>query len=89
MSDNTSLPSVQEVNDWSPDKVIAFLKFYNEEKKLYLRDEDIKKIENNWVPGPAFLNLTLEKLLASSLSLPYGPAEVIAELVSKIKGEGQ
>ncbi|CAG8454146.1 20771_t:CDS:2 [Dentiscutata erythropus] len=48
MSDNTSLPSAEEVNEWSPDKVITFLKSYNEEKKLFLRDEDIKKIKDNW-----------------------------------------
>ncbi|CAG8775912.1 9525_t:CDS:2 [Dentiscutata erythropus] len=62
MSNNNSLPSVKEVNQWSPDQVIAFLNSYNEEKKLFLRNEDIKKIKDNWIPGPTFLSLTLETL---------------------------
>ncbi|CAG8855568.1 31475_t:CDS:1, partial [Gigaspora margarita] len=86
MSDNTSLPSVEEVNEWVPDDVNTFLR---SKVKKFLRDQDFKKIEDNWVSGPAFLKLTLEKLLASPYELPGGPAEVIAELVNKIKGEGQ
>ncbi|CAG8855088.1 30113_t:CDS:1, partial [Gigaspora margarita] len=89
MSDHTSLPSVEKVSEWSPDKVITFLKSYNEEKKLFLRDGDIKIIEDNWVPGSAFLKLTLEELLASPYELSGGPAKVIAELIKTIKGEGE
>ncbi|CAG8722621.1 17263_t:CDS:1, partial [Dentiscutata heterogama] len=49
MSDDTSLPSVEEVNQWSPQQVIEFLESYNREKKLFLEDGDIKAIKDNRV----------------------------------------
>ncbi|CAG8579540.1 8880_t:CDS:2 [Gigaspora rosea] len=87
MSDHTSLPSVEEVSEWSPDKVIAFLKSYNEETKLFLRDEDIKIIEDNWIRGSAFIELSVKELIEDGLK--RGPAKTIIKLINKIKGEDQ
>ena len=85
MSDNIPLPSVEEVNEWTPDKVNAFLGSHKE--KLSLRDQDIKIIEDNWIRGSAFLKLNVDKLMYDGLK--RGPAETIAELIEKIKGEEQ
>ncbi|RIB04903.1 hypothetical protein C2G38_2221130 [Gigaspora rosea] len=82
----SDLPSVEEVYKWVPDVVNTFLR---SKLKEFLRDQDFKKIEENWISGPALLRLTLGKLLASPYKLPGGPAEVVTELVSKIKGESQ
>ncbi|CAG8601011.1 9892_t:CDS:2 [Cetraspora pellucida] len=87
MSNNTSFPSVQEFNDWSPDKVIAFLKSYNKEKKLFLEDEDIKIIEDNQVCSSVFLELSMEELIKDGLK--RGLAKMIIKLIKTIKGEGQ
>ncbi|CAG8591832.1 26740_t:CDS:2 [Racocetra persica] len=67
MSDNIPLPSVKEVIEWVSDDVNTFLR---SKIKKFLRNQDFKKIEDNWVSGPAFLKLTLEKLLASPYELP-------------------
>ncbi|KAF0520583.1 hypothetical protein F8M41_016229 [Gigaspora margarita] len=82
----SDLPSVEEVNEWVPDVVNTFLR---SKLKKFLRVQDFKKIEDNWVSGPVLLRLTLEKLLAFPYELPGGPADAVAELVSKIKGERQ
>ncbi|CAG8698767.1 1086_t:CDS:2, partial [Ambispora gerdemannii] len=88
MSDNIPLPSVEVVDQkWKKADVINFLQ--ENQDKLDLEDDDIDIIKKNRVSGPAFLELTLEKLLASPYKLPGGPAEVIANLVNKIKGEEQ
>ncbi|CAG8535836.1 1246_t:CDS:2 [Dentiscutata heterogama] len=57
MSDNISLPSIEEVNQWNPKQVIAFLESYNDKQKLYLRNEDIKIIKDNWVYRGEFVAL--------------------------------
>ncbi|CAG8853059.1 25686_t:CDS:1, partial [Gigaspora margarita] len=87
MSINITLPSVDEVNEWWPTDVATFLG--SNRKKLFLEDEDIKKFKDNRVPGPAFLELSKEDLLASPYNLPDGPARTIAGLIRNIKGEGQ
>ncbi|CAG8772049.1 12710_t:CDS:2 [Racocetra persica] len=47
MSDHTSLPSAEEVNEWSPHQVIEFLESYNKEKSYFLEMETLKiTIEN-------------------------------------------
>ncbi|CAG8776161.1 4131_t:CDS:1, partial [Dentiscutata heterogama] len=68
MSINITLPSVEEVNEWWPTDVASFLG--TNRKKLFLEDDDIKTLKDNRVSGPAFLKLTLEKLLASPYELP-------------------
>ncbi|CAI2166278.1 5943_t:CDS:2 [Funneliformis geosporum] len=60
MSNNISLPSVEEVNKWSPDDVITFLG--SNKNELFLRDQDIKTIKDNWLPGSAFLELSQDEL---------------------------
>ncbi|CAG8764780.1 7716_t:CDS:1, partial [Acaulospora colombiana] len=76
-------PSVEEVSKWSPKNVITFLETKKDE--LFLRDQDIKVFEDNWVAGRAFLNLTVEKLERWGMS--GGPAETIVDLIKEIKGE--
>ncbi|CAG8635563.1 2075_t:CDS:2, partial [Ambispora gerdemannii] len=86
---DTSLPSVEEVNQWSPRQVIDFLESYNKEKKLFLEDGDIKAIKDNRVRGFSFLELSKEDLLAPPYNLPDGLARTIAGLIRNIKGEEQ
>ncbi|CAG8476378.1 14477_t:CDS:2 [Dentiscutata erythropus] len=83
MVDNIPLPSVEEVYEWIPDNVITFLESYR--KELYLEDQDIKTIRDNRVTGATFLKLTLGKLLSYPYKFPGRPAELIADLINKIK----
>ncbi|CAG8830671.1 4729_t:CDS:1, partial [Cetraspora pellucida] len=88
MFKNISLPSVEEVQEeWKRPNVINFLK--KNQVELDLDDVHIQILRDNHVSGPAFLELTLEELLASPYELPGGPAKVIAKLINTIKGEGQ
>ncbi|CAG8667354.1 4868_t:CDS:1, partial [Ambispora gerdemannii] len=80
------LPTVNEVEEWKEtEELINFL----HKQDLGLKDKHFDILRKQEVNGISFLKLTLEKLLASPYELPGGPAEVIAELVSKINGEGQ
>ncbi|CAG8775604.1 3819_t:CDS:2, partial [Cetraspora pellucida] len=88
MSSNITLPSFEKVkNKWGPDKVISFLE--SNQETLFLEDGDIKPFRDNRVPGSAFLRLNVDKLIAHPYNLHGGPAETIAELIEKIKGEEQ
>ena len=80
-------PSVKEIKKWSPEQVITFLKFKKNE--LYIREEDIKIIEDNWVASSDFLLLSEEKLLNKPYNLAGGPATRIAELAKEISDENQ
>ncbi|CAI2187451.1 8276_t:CDS:2, partial [Funneliformis geosporum] len=80
MSNNISFPSVEEVNKWSPDDVITFLESNKDE--LFLRDQDIKTIKDNWVPSSAFLELSQDELQGCELQI--GSAKVIAKLIREI-----
>ncbi|KAF0421095.1 serine/threonine protein kinase [Gigaspora margarita] len=83
-------PSVDEVQKlWKTADVIKFIQEKKEELDLELNDKYIEQIEKNEVSGRAFLKLTTEKLLAHPYNLPGGPAEIIADLVNEIKGEGE
>ncbi|CAG8564352.1 5724_t:CDS:2 [Ambispora gerdemannii] len=79
----STTPSIEEIKKWSPEQVITFLK--SRKNDLYLREQDIKIIEDNWVAGQAFLRLNEEKLMQDGLS--RGPAESIAYLIKTLKGE--
>ena len=79
----STTPSIEEIKKWSPEQVITFLK--TKKNDLYLREQDIKIIENNWIAGQAFLCLNEEKLMQDGLS--RGPAESIAYLIKTLKGE--
>ncbi|CAI2191961.1 9350_t:CDS:2, partial [Funneliformis geosporum] len=78
----STTPSVEEIKRWSPEQVISFLK--SKKNELYLREEDIKIIEDNWVAGQAFILLTEEKLM--SIGLKLGPTSSIAYLIETLKG---
>ena len=86
---NTPLPSVEEVNKWSPVQVINFLESKKDE--LFLYDKHIEVIKDQEVAGRDFLKLTLETLTQKDglFVLSYGPAERISSLINKIKGKGQ
>jgi len=80
------LPTVNEVEGWTEtEKLINFL----DNQDLGLKEKHFDILREQDVNGISFLKLTLEKLLASPYKLPGGPAEVIAELVEKVKGEGE
>ncbi|CAG8827639.1 23194_t:CDS:2 [Gigaspora margarita] len=84
MSDNL-FPSVEEVQKWSPGKVIDFLK--HKQDDLFLKDKHIEVIEDQEVAGRDFLELNVEKL--TKYGLKGGPAERIEGLTRDIKSEGQ
>ncbi|RIB24295.1 hypothetical protein C2G38_2032003 [Gigaspora rosea] len=84
MSENFTLPSVEDVQKWKRADVINFLQ--KNKDKLDLDDKHIKVIENEEVAGD-FLELDAEKLI--KYGLKGGPAERIAKLVRDIKGEGE
>lgn len=84
MSDNL-FPSVEEVQKWSPGKVINFLK--HKQDDLFLKDKHIEVIEDQEVAGRDFLELNVEKL--TKYGLKGGPAERIEGLTRDIKSEGQ
>ncbi|CAG8486139.1 14812_t:CDS:2 [Gigaspora rosea] len=84
MSDNF-FPSVEEVQKWSPEKVLDFLKL--KQKGLYLKDKYIEVIEDQEVAGHDFLELNVEQL--TKYGLKGGPAERIAGLIRDIKGESK
>ncbi|CAG8772293.1 2830_t:CDS:1, partial [Dentiscutata heterogama] len=54
--------------NWKRPDVIKFLE--ENKVKLDLDDTHIQILKDNHVSGPAFLKLTLEKLLASPYKLP-------------------
>ncbi|CAG8838029.1 21491_t:CDS:1, partial [Cetraspora pellucida] len=76
----------EEVQEkWKRPNVIKFL----EENKveLDLDDDDIQVIVKKKISGHNFLDLSQEKL--EEYGLQPGPADTIAKLAKKIKGEGQ
>ncbi|CAH1767267.1 7378_t:CDS:2 [Entrophospora sp. SA101] len=86
MFENISFPSVEEVQKkWKRPNVINFL----EENKveLDLDDDDIQIIVKKKISGHNFLDLSQEKL--EEYGLQPGPADTIAKLAKKIKGEDQ
>ena len=85
MSDDIPLPSVEVVNQWTPDKFNAFLE--SNKKSCLLGIKTCKIIEDNWIRGSAVLDLSVDELMQDGLK--RGPAKTIAELINKIKGEGQ
>ncbi|RIB19230.1 hypothetical protein C2G38_2036206 [Gigaspora rosea] len=98
LPDISRFPTFKTTNETERKRISKMIELHNKcllehllkfKRKLFLRNEDIKKIKDNWVPGPAFLELTLEELLASPYELPGGPANVIAKLIKTIKGEEQ
>ncbi len=82
---NTPLPSVEEVNKWSPVQVINFLESKKDE--LFLYDKHIEVIKDQEVAGRDFLELNVDKL--EKWGMKGGPAERITSLVNNIKGKGQ
>jgi len=80
-----SLPLREEVENWDPEQVIKFLTDNNDGLKLFLLPEHIKKVQDQYVSGQAFLNYTEQKFIQDRL--PRGPASSIAGLIAKIKGE--
>ncbi|CAG8853641.1 16219_t:CDS:1, partial [Gigaspora margarita] len=80
------LPTVNEVEAWTKtEQLIEFL----DKQKLGLDNEDFQVLRKRKVTGRNFLRLNVDKLIAHPYKLPGGPAETIAELIEKIKGEGQ
>ena len=82
---NTPLPSVEEVNKWSPVQVINFLE--SKKVELFLYDKHIEVIKDQEVAGRDFLELNVDKL--EKWGMKGGPAERITSLVNNIKGKGQ
>ncbi|GES85519.1 hypothetical protein RCL_jg6534.t2 [Rhizophagus clarus] len=81
------LPTVEQINEWSRDRVKEFL--LERGAKLDLEENDVNIIHAQRVTGKAFLRLSEEQLTRETgpFRLPYGPASAIAELVQQIKGE--
>ena len=77
--------SVEKIKKWSPQEVHGFLEKKKDE--LFLKDQDIKIIEDQEVAGQDFLLLTNEVL--ERYGLKGGPATRIAQLIKEIKGEEQ
>ncbi|CAG8485765.1 12341_t:CDS:2 [Ambispora leptoticha] len=67
-----SLPSREEVENWNPEQVVNFLTNNNDGLKLYLRPEDIKIVQDQYVADQAFLGYTEQKLrvLQRKVSFP-------------------
>ncbi|GBB91538.1 hypothetical protein RclHR1_01890012 [Rhizophagus clarus] len=80
------LPTVEQINEWSRDRVKEFL--LERGAKLDLEENDVNIIHAQRVTGKAFLRLSEEQLTRETgpFRLPYGPASAIAELVQQIKG---
>ncbi len=77
------LPTVEEINGWSRDRVKRFLQ--ERRADLELENEDIDEMYNQKVlKGSTFLELTREDLL--SIKIPLGTAKEILKFISKIKG---
>ncbi|CAG8705019.1 6165_t:CDS:2, partial [Acaulospora morrowiae] len=89
MSDNITststadLPTVEEINGWSRDRVKEFLQ--ERRAELNLEDEDINIIYNQRVRGDIFPKLT--EVTLERWGIPGGPAIAIAELVKRVKRE--
>ncbi|CAG8779222.1 17223_t:CDS:2 [Gigaspora margarita] len=79
-------PFLEEVQEeWKRANIINFLQKNKEE--LNLDNDDIQTIEKKKISGLIFLDLSQEKL--EGYGLQPGPADTIAKLVKKIKGEEQ
>ncbi|RGB41977.1 hypothetical protein C1646_253918 [Rhizophagus diaphanus] len=92
MSDNVAtstsvptagLPTVEEINGWSRDRVKEFLQ--ERRADLDLEGEDIDKIYTQRVKGSTFLDFTAVDF--ERWGVPGSPAKEIEKLISKIKGE--
>ncbi|CAG8837584.1 9521_t:CDS:1, partial [Cetraspora pellucida] len=81
-----SLPTIKEVEGYKTTE--DFLEFLRKQD-LGLDDDDFNILRKQKVNGRNFLRLNVDKLIANPYNLPGGPAETIAELIEKIKGEGQ
>lgn len=86
MFENISFPLVDEVQkNWKRPDVIKFLE--DNKVELDLDDNDIQIIVKKKISGHYFLDLSQEKY--EEYGLESGPANTIAKLVKKIKGEDQ
>ncbi|RUS29082.1 hypothetical protein BC938DRAFT_481083 [Jimgerdemannia flammicorona] len=82
-------PSISEIESWETDHVITYLRSIFPEKDISNGDMGI--IRNQQIAGRAFLNLTLDGLLACEMKV--GPASNIMACVKKLneayhKGDG-
>ncbi|CAG8853699.1 35379_t:CDS:1, partial [Gigaspora margarita] len=78
------LPTVNEVEGWTEtEELINFLRTQG----LGLKDNHFNILREQEINGISFLELNVDKLM--NYGLKGGPAEVIAKLINKIKGEGQ
>ncbi|CAG8681579.1 24933_t:CDS:2 [Cetraspora pellucida] len=81
-----SLPTINEVEGYTTTE--DFLEFLSKQD-LGLKDNHSDILRKQEVNGRSFLRLNVDKLIAHPYNLPGGPAEIIAEFIEKIKGEGQ
>ncbi|CAG8790446.1 18694_t:CDS:2, partial [Gigaspora rosea] len=85
MSTASAFPPVDLVKEWDTEQLIDFLR----KQSLKMKETHFTILQEQEVTGLAFLRLNVDKLIAHPYNLPGGPAETIAELIDKIKGEDQ
>ena len=81
--EKVSLPTIELVKRCETTEILIDLLSNN------LQNSHLEFLRKQDVNGSAFLRLNVDKLIANPYNLPGGPAENIAELIEKIKGEGQ